>query len=322
MAGLQPRVLAPDAEILAGSYRDAARARREKELAIELQNQRQAGALQQMIAQVNLQNDLRTQDEARRGEESLGAINEFLRTNRPVADRLGRIQQAPMPEGVAGPGSPQFQPYAVKGRGAGTLADFLQKEIGNISAENRAQIAAEAADKRLVTLMQGRKDIVNTQEGGKNERASLIQDRTDDRLAVTEKGKNDRFSKGEAGKNARTNTMASALQGETTFRTQVGSMDDYIKTLSAQRTQLMMEDLISKAELRKNPADPAAQARVQRAGQALQALDEELAAAQQQYKGSLQPRTPSITKPAPKAAPVPKQIEDWKMIDGKLQRVK
>lgn len=303
------RVLAPDAQVFADAFRQSADQRSRQDLLTQ-ENQ---FAIQRMMQEAELKHQMAVQDEARQGEAQLGAINEFLRTNTPIAERLGRVSyQPPAPtedEGAAFEGGRRgesvFSPYSATGRGAKALSDLLGREVTNISTERRAEIAAEAADKRMAMLLGTRRDIASQTEEGKNNRLGITEGGKDRRLDVTESGKDRRFTLGEAGKTERTNTMAGALSGENTFRTQVASADEYIKALQSQLMQSRMAFFLERDPMKK--AQAAAQ---------MQSLQQEIEAALAQQKSNLQPRTPGVTKPS---APAPaKEKTVIRGPDGKL----
>lgn len=300
--------IAPDAEVAVRSFLQAGDQRARQ----QLQEQAEASALERMLTETGLKHELAVQDEIRQGEEGLGAINEFLRTNTPIAERLGRVTyQPPAPtedEAAAFEGGRRgaavYQSYDVKGRGAKTLSDFLTKEISNVSAENRATAQAEAAQARLLATLGSRENIAANREAGLNLRQGNALDYDARKTDLLEAGRDRRFTTGEAGKTARNNTMAGAIAGETTLRTQIAAMDEYVKGLQAQMTQARMQFFMA--------PDPMAKAQ---AAASMQALQQEIDAALAQQKQLLQPRTPSVTQPT---TPPVKEKTVIRGPDGKL----
>jgi hypothetical protein len=275
----------------------------------KLQKEQSAAALAQMLQGQQNQAKLAQQAKEREGEESLGALNLFLEGQPEVADRLGRRTEGPMPEGVAGPGAPVYNPYVAKGAGAATLADFVKGEIAHASQEQRAAAQQNAELRNMLLKAQFERENLGVTEGGKDRRLRVTEGGQDRRLGVTEEGKDYRFVLGEKGKTARSTEMAKAIAGESTLRTQMGQMDNYIKGLQAQATAAQLEAFISKDPAKKLAAE-----------QKLRDITAELYSAQEQYKSMLGPRTPGVTQPvAPATPPVPRQIENWRRgSDGRL----
>ena len=268
---------------------------------VEMQEKQSASALNQMLTGQAHQADLASQAKQREGEESLAGLNEFLKGSPALADRLGRRTEGPMAEGVAGPGSPQFNPYRASGAGAPMLAEFVKGEMTNASAQARAE-AAQNADLRNLFLKAGfERENLGITEGGKDSRQASQQDHELLVQELKELGLWDRLKFSEKGKTARNTEMAGAVAGESTFRTQMGQMDNYLKAIDSELMATRLDVLTTK--------DPVLKAQAQSRMAELAQLRQQI---QKQFGGMLQPRGPAVTAPT---APAPFQeeapTEEW-----------
>lgn len=163
-----------------------------------LEQQRAGSAMEQLMAgkQADLerqqqQQQFTTQDRETQGQGELGAINEFLRGNVPIARQMGRMERGlPTPE-AGFPGEETYKPFDIPARGAGALAGLIKDRMPKAPEAAKPIVVGEGAKlfspegvqlgenpKKRMTMeeaVQAEKDLVAADKG-KQGRTSIESD--------------------------------------------------------------------------------------------------------------------------------------------------